>query len=826
MAGAACGIAPAAIAQSGVDVDIEQFGVGMFRPGGIVPMRVKLTSNLAEPTPVWVQWQVANADGDVGEYGRSLTLSPGQTALTWLYAPIQPNDNSSTVWTIRVFEERDGERRGEIGGRRFAPTDAQAQMADLQSGMIAVIGDRRMSLDDYSALSNFRIPRPLAGHEDLRIASGIKPAQLPDRWYGLMAFDALAWSGDNTPPQDLSIDQADAIREYVQRGGHLIISLPSAGNPWGLGALGQTQLEDLLPCRVNGVVPRRDEAVPLGAFLPVMSKTQNVTRFIGNKKEPEFGIRVFKDLKAGEGGLNVIDNGFEPLLALADGRVIAVQKVVGFGRVTVIGIDLADGRLASLGLPQADVFWNRILGRRVDTPTLNELQDAEKAEVLARPNDNDRNMGSGMLFSSGINMQTTAGVGLLLALLLFIAYWVVALGSFFVLRFYKRSEHAWVAFAAIAAIFTFFAWGSVGVIPKSMDMQHVTVLDHIARPPNATTSEEQFQRATSFFSLYLPRYGRTNVSVASLPDHRDILECWTPPGESIAPFPNTDVFRVDVARSFATVLLPSRSTTTQLKVNWMGGVDSKWGGLLRVDPSNPVRVIKNASGGEQSLAGTIISELPGVLQDPVIIWVRSNRIGNRRYLRETVNNSVVERTWIARADTGIMANSGEVYGIDSTTEWGSGVAIDLAKYAGKGSPLSTTITQRFVSPYENNTVYASSDSQTVGPAEQRRLMLMMSMFHQLDPPEYLRSRNETGMDSVNATFHRDLGRELDLSAWFTRPCVIVMGFLPDTSSPIPLRVAGSDESPDSVGLTMVRWIYPLPLDEEVAFRLNAAEDEQ
>lgn len=809
-----------------MDVDVEQFGVGMFRPGGIVPMRVKLTSNLAEPTPIWVQWQVPNADGDIGEYGRSLTLSAGQTALTWLYAPIQPNDNSSTVWTIRVFEEKDGERRGEISGRRFAPSDAMAQMADLQSGMIAVVGDRRLGLDDYSAQNNARIPRPIAGHEDVRIVFGLKPAQLPDRWYGLLPFEALSWSGDNTPPQDLTIDQADAIREYVQRGGHLIISLPTSGNPWGLGAAGQTQLEDLLPCRTNGVVPRRDEAVPLSELLSAMSKTQDVTRYIGSKKEPEFSIRVFKDLKGGEGGFNVLDNGFEPLIALADGRVIAAQKIVGFGRVTVIGVDLADGRLIGLKLPQADVFWNRVLGRRMDTPTLNELQDAEKAEVLARPNDNDRNMGSGMLFSGGINMQTTAGVGLLLALLLFIAYWAVALGSFFALRLYKRSEHAWVAFAGIAAVFTLIAWGSVGVIPKSMDMQHVTVLDHIARPPNSTSKDEQFQRATSFFSLYLPKYGTTTVEVASLPDHRDLLECWTPPGESVAPFPNTDIFRVDVARSFARVMLPSRSTTTQLKVNWMGGVESHWGGLLRVDPSNPLRVVKNAGGGEQSLAGTIISELPGILQDPMIIWVKNNRYPNRRYQRENVNSNVVEQTWVTRSESGSMLNTGEVYGIDAKTEWGTGVAIDLAQLAGKGSPLSTTITQRFISPYENNSTIAAPDAQTLNSTEQRRLMFMLSMFHQLDPPEYLQARNDGGMDSTTATFHRDLARELDLSPWFSRPCVIVMGFLPDTASPIPLRVDGSDESPNSVGLTMVRWIYPLPLDEDVAFRLNERDEEE
>ena len=54
-----------AAAQSGVSVEIgpgapgSTFGVGgYFRPGGITAIRLKLTSFLDKPTPVWVQWGV------------------------------------------------------------------------------------------------------------------------------------------------------------------------------------------------------------------------------------------------------------------------------------------------------------------------------------------------------------------------------------------------------------------------------------------------------------------------------------------------------------------------------------------------------------------------------------------------------------------------------------------------------------------------------------------------------------------------------------------------------------------------------------------------
>jgi hypothetical protein len=807
-------------AQSGVDIEVDQFGVGLFRPGGVVPVRLKLTSNLDKATAVWVQWQVADADGDTGEYGRSLTVSPGQPAFVWLYAPVQPNDDLSSVYTVRVFEERDGERRGELGGRRISPGDAQAQMADLAAGMIAIVGDRRMSLDDYSLQGGNRMVRPVSGHEDTRVASNLKTAQLPDRWYGLAGFEAIAWAGDEGPPQ--AIDHADALRQYVQWGGHLIIVLPTAGNPWGLGAQGQTLLEDLLPCRTTGVMPRRDEAVPLRDLLPIMSKTQNVERFVSRREPPEFAIRVFKDPKD---EFDVIDNGYEPLIALPDGRVIAVQKRVGFGRITVIGVDLADGRLASLSLPQADVFWNRVLGRRMDTPTINELQAMEKADRLAMGSYNtERNMGSGGLFTTGINMTGTAGAGLLLAFLMFVAYWLVATFSYFTLKHYQLARHAWLAFAGTAAVFTVIAWGSVGLIPQATEVQHITILDHIAAPPGTPADHEQFQRAFSFFSVYLPDYGFTRLALeGGDSDRRNLLLPWTPPGEQPAPFPNTDNFRVDVARDMADLALPSRSTTTQLFAQWMGGVDPDWGGLLRVDPANPLRVVKGAGGNEESLAGTIINDLPGTLKDVTIVWVKSARLRQRAYAIETVDAQrgiTREAEWVAGPQSGQMLNIGNIAKLPSSG-LESGASFNMAsqmKFDGSTS-LLVSLQQEYIDPFASRGPQITADSMNTDPRDQRPFLEMMSIFHQLPPPEYI-SASRSGSpsrDQDTVTFYRELGRELDLSPWFTRPCVIVLGYLENSAMPIPLRIGDSDEAPSSTGLTMIRWIYPLPLDEEVAF---------
>ncbi len=240
-------LAPSAAAQSNdVTVVLDQFGVGSwFRPGDVTAIRLKLTSSLNEATACWVQWEVPNAEGDPAEYGRSITLTPGTPALVWLYAPLPVGTNLSSTWTVRVFEESDGKRRGEIGGTRISPSLASTQPPVSPGiGMIAVIGRGATKLDDYLNPGPQQT-NPPGAHEQTLMVSVSNPARLPDRWDGLRQFEAIVWSGAS--PQELRASSAAALEEYVRRGGHLIITLPSAGNPWALGRGGVTDLDPLLP---------------------------------------------------------------------------------------------------------------------------------------------------------------------------------------------------------------------------------------------------------------------------------------------------------------------------------------------------------------------------------------------------------------------------------------------------------------------------------------------------------------------------------------------------------------------------------------------------
>jgi hypothetical protein len=529
-------------------------------------------------------------------------------------------------------------------------------------------------------------------------------------------------------------------------------------------------------------------------------------------------IRVFKDFNGEFDATDANAKFFEPLIALPDGRVVAIRRHHGFGWVTIIGIDISDGRLSGLGLPQADAFWNRILGRRSDTPTFEEQQNIQKADRLSPMRGRDLNLGSGALFSELTNFPGEAGLGLLLALVLFATYWLLAgpLG-FALLKQYKQVRHAWVVFAACAAVFTAVAWGTVGLLPRQLEVKHVTFLDRIARPPDQAhrdANDPQLDRGISYFAVRLPGYRPTPIAIPGMPGQRNLLASWTPPGVATQGFPNVDRYRVDVGRSPASFSLPARATATQLYANWVGSVDPKhFGGTITFDSNDPIRVEKTAGG--DLLRGTIVNDLPGTLTNYTLIWVRSDRLQRRVYDRSGDN----VRPWVSTIRSGEPLNVGSVWRWNANNNpLVQGGRLDLGAFTGAtpGTSLRVAIDRRYIDDYKQSELAPGMSSGRVTDSDRRNYMEMLSFFQQLTPPIYLLDDGvKQGKETLTA--HRELGRELDLSMWFTRPCIMLIGYVENSPMPVPLRLNNNDEPPPSSGLTIVRWIFPLPLDEEAAF---------
>ncbi len=808
-------VSPAALGQnSPVQIRLDQFGLGRsFRPGDFTAIRVELTNALAEPTPVVVQVEVANADGDIGEFGRSLTLTPGATQPLWLYVPLPTDFEAGSPLPVRVFEERDGRRRRELGGIRISPGDIGAALVPQTKSMIAVVADAQvqMGLNDYSSFG--QEDRPIFAHEDTRVVFGIRPEELPDHWEGLRGFEAIAW-GKPHSPRDLGEGQVRALRRYIERGGHLIITLPDAGNPWGLGAAEQSPFFDLLLEQA----PEKQVDVPLSVVQPVLTKAKYLPQDI------PLTVHVFKDLA---GSFDVISGTpFRPLIALNDGRVIAVQRSFGFGHITIVGLDLANRTLLSMRRAlQADVFWNPILGRRVDTPTPEELRQIKDVDRLSTAAAQENSLGGGALFSQLISMSEQAGRGMLAVLLLFVLYWLVAGPvGFFVLKQYRLERHAWVAFAAAAGVFTAAAWGMVSIIkPQSYRIRHVTVLDLLDRSQiDPGSTDPPLSRALSWFSLNMPGYRRTSVFIDSEPDQRDLLASWSPPDLLTQPFPNPDRYRVDVSTTPASesnyltrnqglpeFRRPSRATATQFYADWMGSLSADWGGTIRSDRNDPVQVLVDAARNEQ-LTGSLIHDLPGELTDVSIIWIHNRRLPPRQY----EPSGDAQRPWVLRRHSGQMLSTGDMWRIP---DWAPGARLVLREQTQNHSAdLQTAIEERYIKAYTGKTFGLANAPGGVRPQDRTPYLEMLGLFNQLEPPSYLLDEPGRRLPETVA-FYRLLGRPLDLSSWFTSPCLIVTGQLRGVATPIPVLVNEETPENDDNSLTLVRWIYPLPVEEQIAF---------
>ena len=166
---------------------MESMGIqGSFQPGGWVPMRLAVTSNLDETTSVLISLEVPNSDGDVEQYTRSAVLAPGQTVTRWLYPHLQPTSFAkklqSTVFTVRIYENLDGVPGSELASGRVSGASALqvGTSVEMTEDMMLIIGTGRMGLNGYTQSRANSGYVPSLNERSMLVNT--MPENLPDRW--------------------------------------------------------------------------------------------------------------------------------------------------------------------------------------------------------------------------------------------------------------------------------------------------------------------------------------------------------------------------------------------------------------------------------------------------------------------------------------------------------------------------------------------------------------------------------------------------------------------------------------------------------------------
>ena len=803
-----------------LSVSLESFGVdGAFRPGDWTGVRLRV-GGATLPQAVRLEIEVPDADGDIAVATRSTVLTPGQQTSRWLYLRTPPVASTSAIaerlFTVRIFEEIDGARGAELAVARISPASGAAAPlpVGLEEGLMGVIAPRAaggLGLEAYDTLPPGLSTIP-ALNDRVRIATGLDPRDLPDRWEGWWSFSALVWAGDapSHRPEQLGFDEGRALLEWVERGGTLVVVLPESGDPWlSTGTVRRRHfLSDLLPD--SGV--ERHTGVEVATVLPALSKSPR-----WRDERATISIRTFDP--------TALPPAWTPLLLLPksspngttaaplSGATIAIERRLGVGRLVLFGIDLERLRRMGLqegGLPQADSVWNRLLGRRGDTLTAGEYArlDGSEPRRLVRRLGEENDLGGGRLVADRIGLSGQAALGVLSAMVLFGAYWLVAgpIG-FAVLRSLRRERLAWIVFLLVAAGFTLVAWWGSGFLRQSRTrVIHVSVLDAIATEgPDASVGAPAMLRIESWFSAALPGYGRTRLALAGDGTRRDLLSSWSPPpGEDRGRFPDTARYDLPIDSPQA-LAIPSRATAATFHLAWLGAPSSEWQGWPRSLPGHPVELVTDPEAADPTLLlrGRLRHDLPQALADVRVIHVTPYATPLPRFAPGPL--PIVE-------EPGEMPLHGRFVILP---EWPAGETLDLERVLYPRGPaparergpesLSFQVRARYYDPLAGRGGTLAPRQVALAREDPIRAFDMLGLYSMLPPPPYLQNPPPV-VDPLR--IRRMLGHRMDLGAWFTRPCLIVIGYLPGSALPAPLSIDGA--VPPSEGLTMVRWVLPLP----------------
>jgi hypothetical protein len=783
------------------------FGVGNYcRPGEWTGIQLRINDSNDKPREVLIRISTVDADSDRPGYETLLTTNPGVNQPVWTYLWLPARFKSSDPLRVNVYAANEAPAAiagmPVAAGRLLGTTILQPhQMLSTSEGMLGIVGNRLMGLNKYAGIPNTNyLP---GAHERLALVERIDPDTLPDRWHGLSQFAALVWN--EPPPSALSTEKAQAIREYVQRGGHLIIVLPRLAQVWTDEA--SNPLFDIVP-RVH--VNRREgvDLEPLRHLITHLLKVPTDERSDRLDMPTNEVLQTFVPVDGATPyeAACIISMPEDP--AAGTPEWLVARRLVGAGMVTLVGLDCASSWMNQRALPNPELFWHRILGRRGQMVSLRESGDLTANYPLGRQKSTVDNS-----FADQIAKTTLAGAGVLMGLVVFVLYWLVAgpLG-YAALKKTGRQRHAWVAFVLAAGVFTGIAWGGATIIrPAKISAAHLTIMDHIYTPEGTGV-----QRARSWMSVLIPQYGEAAIAVgdptkAGSKRFHNLIAPWERENQSSAGFPDARGYRIN-SRDPDNYSVPTRSTVKQFQVDWAGGPVWKMpspgadaSGKIIELTAEPI--MRGTSISDVKLTGSLTHDLPEALRSCKIVVNLGQRDVNR-----------------SRAGSGARSLVSDFFVVTLDKPWEPGFTIDLAALVKPASGRDSAF-----SPGDNTSgnyfgqLLSSVHSENDGRFDSQPSTSLSSLIVKMDALAFLNLIEPPTVEERPGGFQgkplvaRTVTHGWDLSHWATQPCIIITGYLghpnsPQAPCPIPVNVStgGAYRPVPTQGLVFVRWVYPLP----------------
>ena len=326
---------------------------------------------------------------------------------------------------------------------------------------------------------------------------------LPGRWYGFDAVDVVVVDTDDKEMlATLSGNRGEALKQWVQRGGHLVVAASSNWQAVNDGLLGE-----MLPARLNGQVQ--------------LTPFDSLESFTGGSHQVAFEnspVRVAKmeDIEA-RGGKVIASTLSTPLV---------VRGPYGFGRVTLIGLDVDTKPFASW--PDRGLFFVKALDLKGTTAAV-DAQQAQRRIMNQNLSDLATLVRRGLDQFAGVTLIPFAWVAG------FILLYILLIGPgdyFFLKKVLKRMELTWITFPTIVVTVSLLAYYAAYLV-KGTDLR-VNKIDAVD-----IDLEAKVARGTTWVNLFSPQNRDYSVKVVPISPDRE-----APTAESKAvatPPPGTDV---------------------------------------------------------------------------------------------------------------------------------------------------------------------------------------------------------------------------------------------------------------------------------------------
>ncbi len=459
-------------------VRIEQVDVGFdgyYKVGKWAPLTATISAT--QPVTVRLVVDVLDPDGRVTSMpSEKFELSPDGTNR---HSTVFRSGRLDSQLEIRVVEtgRTDADRVKVLHTQhlRHSANDLPSLRAPLkQSATIWVTLGNPAGFNSSSANSvqHDSKSKDVASATDPKIVVHFQNVeQLPNQLKGYDGLDALIVSGQ----YELDEQRNAALREWVQMGGHLVVSVGSNAS-----AYRNSQLARWIPIPVVGDLQRR-ELSALEIFADSTQRILSPGRVNGAR------------LSAMEGKV-LVDTLDGPLL---------VRVPVGFGRVTLLGMDL--DRPPLKGWPAVTVLSRRLVADRRESTQFREqnvrgrLSHSGITELASQLHAIQEHFPDIPRFSFWMIMGLTTFYLLIIGP---IDYWIVH-------RVLKKPQFTWITFPAMVIVCGLLAmWLARWTNGDGLRVNQLDLVDIDGR--------SQIVRGHTWLTVYSPAHQRYRISVQSL----------------------------------------------------------------------------------------------------------------------------------------------------------------------------------------------------------------------------------------------------------------------------------------------------------------------